>query len=318
MVNRACFDCGNEYTAECTQDNLCDSCHMLRLTKEFMDVRTWLGNLIIEYRGVRKGLRFAQSKEGCNVKLELQSFHSYGGRGIDFVVGVVINGQQLLTGNDIRTKIHLSKSGTWHLYSKEIHAHIANEMLAILNWAQTGNLPVVVIKSFGLCNKCRKFEVGDFDNKMIHHWKGFICFDCKEAAIQAERDRVAAENKQIREFERRAKNPRAGIVYTIQGINTTWYKIGKTNNFNNRFNRFEVKIPIDMKPIHLIYTNNMTRLENELHQRFKKKRMRGEWFDLSQEDIEYIKSINELDFPNTTTITYVNQLPLFETSNVTT
>lgn len=86
------------------------------------------------------------------------------------------------------------------------------------------------------------------------------------------------------------KSQIAGGVYLLKS-NTGHWKIGCSKNFNDRLTTFAVKLPFQVEYEHLIYTNNRHDLERELHRHFSHKRLAGEWFDLSSEDIAYIKGL---------------------------
>lgn len=88
------------------------------------------------------------------------------------------------------------------------------------------------------------------------------------------------------------KNPpqKHGYVYLIQSI-SQHYKIGRTRNPKDRLRTFNVKLPFEVDFIAVIRTKDMFSLEAELHQRFGDKRINGEWFDLSPDDVAYIKNL---------------------------
>lgn len=86
------------------------------------------------------------------------------------------------------------------------------------------------------------------------------------------------------------KPGRAGYVYLIQS-STGAYKIGKTKNPQDRIRTFAIKLPFEVEYVCLIPTTDMAELETRLHQRFADKRVNGEWFNLSPEDVEYIKGL---------------------------
>jgi hypothetical protein len=90
------------------------------------------------------------------------------------------------------------------------------------------------------------------------------------------------------------KKDKPGYVYLIQS-ESGWYKIGKTSNPENRIRTFSVKLPFRVEYICLIKSNNMDELEMELHDYFKDQRIDGEWFELSIDDVDYIKSIEGYD-----------------------
>lgn len=81
-----------------------------------------------------------------------------------------------------------------------------------------------------------------------------------------------------------------GYVYLIQSP-THAYKIGRTVNPDNRLRTFSVKLPFEVEYVCVIATQDMYGLEADLHERFAGKRLNGEWFALSPEDIDYIKGL---------------------------
>lgn len=83
-----------------------------------------------------------------------------------------------------------------------------------------------------------------------------------------------------------------GFVYllkTPQGL----YKIGRSKNAEKRITKLGVKLPYPIYPLAIIKTSDMVALEKVLHARFEEKRVNGEWFELSDEDVQYIKSLEE-------------------------
>lgn len=84
--------------------------------------------------------------------------------------------------------------------------------------------------------------------------------------------------------------PRDGYVYLIRS-DTGCYKIGCARNPEDRLRTFEVKLPFRVEYLVLIKTNDMRRLEGQLHAKFTDKRISGEWFNLSDDDVQYIKSL---------------------------
>lgn len=84
--------------------------------------------------------------------------------------------------------------------------------------------------------------------------------------------------------------PDPGYVYLIQSP-TGVYKIGRAKNPDNRMETFSVKLPFEVAYIHLIPCENYRHSERQLHIRYADKRINGEWFDLTPEDVAWIKSI---------------------------
>ena len=87
---------------------------------------------------------------------------------------------------------------------------------------------------------------------------------------------------------RPSTNPRPGYVYLIQSP-TTAYKIGRTQDPDDRIKTFSVKLPFEVNYIRLIYTDDMYALEKALHDYFADKRINGEWFELEDADVTYLK-----------------------------
>lgn len=85
-------------------------------------------------------------------------------------------------------------------------------------------------------------------------------------------------------------NARDGFVYLIQSPTGT-YKIGRTINPADRMKTFTVKLPFEVEYTCVIPADDMYYLERTLHAQFADKRVNGEWFKLSPEDVEYIKGL---------------------------
>lgn len=104
------------------------------------------------------------------------------------------------------------------------------------------------------------------------------------------------EAQQAREMRQREKlmpmphKGGAGYVYLLQST-TGAYKIGRSINPHNRLKTFEVKLPFEVEYVCVIATDSMVALEAALHGRFADKRVNGEWFALTPDDVEYIKGL---------------------------
>lgn len=86
---------------------------------------------------------------------------------------------------------------------------------------------------------------------------------------------------------------RSGYVYLLSAVHdSTLFKIGRTNNPQNRLRTFNVKLPFAVEYLYIIKTDDMYALESILHHKFASKRLEGEWFKLSSEDVVYIKSLS--------------------------
>jgi len=81
-----------------------------------------------------------------------------------------------------------------------------------------------------------------------------------------------------------------GHVYIIQMLGTNFYKIGMTRQKNpyDRIKSAETYAPLGIKEIKIIESVYPSKLEKELHNDFKHKRKKGEWFELNNNDLKLI------------------------------
>lgn len=90
--------------------------------------------------------------------------------------------------------------------------------------------------------------------------------------------------------EKKQKRKRTGYVYLLQA-ESGLYKIGKALDPSNRHKTFGVQLPFQVEFICTIKSDDYDALELELHETFKGFRVKGEWFNLAPEDVEYIKGL---------------------------
>ncbi len=74
-----------------------------------------------------------------------------------------------------------------------------------------------------------------------------------------------------------------GYVYMLKSGN--FYKIGKTNSIDRRQYEIGLQLAEVLEPIHSIETDDPSGIEAYWHNRFKDKRMNGEWFNLDASDV---------------------------------
>lgn len=75
-----------------------------------------------------------------------------------------------------------------------------------------------------------------------------------------------------------------GEVYLFKS--GRYYKIGKTNDTVRRGSELRIQLPEKCVLIHSIKTDDPSGIEAYWHRRFEKKRLNGEWFDLSSADVK--------------------------------
>ena len=80
---------------------------------------------------------------------------------------------------------------------------------------------------------------------------------------------------------------RDGFVYLIKS--GRFFKIGKTNAPGRREYELDIQLPESVKTIHVIRTDDPGGIEAYWHKRFEAKRKKGEWFELTGEDVTAFK-----------------------------
>ena len=95
------------------------------------------------------------------------------------------------------------------------------------------------------------------------------------------------------------EKPAAGFVYVIFiDAPERFYKIGMATVFNDRFSAHQCASPFDIRVACVYFTGNARAEEAELHQRFADRRVRGEWFRLSDDDLRTIAARSLIDGVN--------------------
>ena len=80
------------------------------------------------------------------------------------------------------------------------------------------------------------------------------------------------------------------FIYIIQLGDTGIYKIGISKDPHKRIKQLQTKCPIPLNLIFFNYGHDYDFAERYLHYHFKRQRVKGEWFDLSAEDILEVTS----------------------------
>lgn len=82
-----------------------------------------------------------------------------------------------------------------------------------------------------------------------------------------------------------------GFVYLMKAMNA--YKIGKSVNAEERAISLQISLPVEIEIVHVLKSGDMSWVERVFHRAFEHKRIRGEWFDLSAEDVKKIVGLSE-------------------------
>ena len=86
------------------------------------------------------------------------------------------------------------------------------------------------------------------------------------------------------------RTPKPGYVYFLQGENGL-IKIGYSQDYKERYKALKKMSPVDIKLLFVVKTDDMVGLERNLHNRFQEKRVKGEWFQLSMQEIQNAKAM---------------------------
>ena len=89
-----------------------------------------------------------------------------------------------------------------------------------------------------------------------------------------------------------------GYVYLVHCKETTFYKIGiSKNNYGARLSQIQSSCPFEVEMIYVNHSDNYQKLEKNLHNMFKDKWVRGEWFDLDKASLDtamkYLKDTHQ-------------------------
>lgn len=90
---------------------------------------------------------------------------------------------------------------------------------------------------------------------------------------------------------------RSGFVYVIyldDSSNERFYKIGMSSSFAERFSAHQCSSPFEICVACAYFVGNMGLEERSLHEKFAKKRVRGEWFRLDDGDLNFIAGRSRL------------------------
>ena len=113
-----------------------------------------------------------------------------------------------------------------------------------------------------------------------------MCAEWHSAAVQNLREQ-AQEEKARRKIEKKKPKPlKPTFIYLVIDERTGYIKIGQARNPSARERTLQSENP---QVAMLLCSLADAELERELHQEFAQYRIRGEWFKLSENDIEHIK-----------------------------
>ena len=90
------------------------------------------------------------------------------------------------------------------------------------------------------------------------------------------------------------RQPAPGWIYLAKAEGLNQYKIGLSKTPITRIQSIQKQSPVKLTLIHTIKSADMRQAESLLHKRFAAYRLHGEWFELDEEAVDYIKSLEAL------------------------
>jgi predicted GIY-YIG superfamily endonuclease len=91
----------------------------------------------------------------------------------------------------------------------------------------------------------------------------------------------------------------SGFIYLVQIQESNLYKIGYSKNVIQRLATLQTANALELIIVERFFSLNARYLEREIHKHYEAQRVRGEWFQLSNDLIkDFIHTINNLDKVN--------------------
>jgi hypothetical protein len=111
--------------------------------------------------------------------------------------------------------------------------------------------------------------------------------ETREAARGALKRLITGNLLQRQKTVKKPAKPIGGLVYIARS--GEYHKIGLTSDFERRREELTKNTPLEITWAYLIPTSDMHKLEKTLHEKYKNKRHKGEWFNLSETDLKEIQ-----------------------------
>lgn len=180
------------------------------------------------------------------------------------------------------------------------------------NWLHSFEIALVEYRYFHTARWCSELIIQkprDFENEQIADWIQKLDYvieyskshlyrptESEIATLNSIRKTFIAEQQRRERTVRPSKKPRPGYIYLVRAITPdNHYKIGLSKNPVTRIESMSVKLPFPIESIHQFPTNNMHIAERQLHERYADKRANGEWFQLTDQDVQDICGIERMD-----------------------
>jgi transcription elongation factor Elf1 len=105
-----------------------------------------------------------------------------------------------------------------------------------------------------------------------------------------------------------------GCVYFFRHIGLTPVKIGYSSNESpiNRFNQFKTYAPYGSEILGFVILTNAKEIETILHQKYANKRLSGEWFEITieevQKEVDFYSNVSDIEERNNFQIAWANEI----------
>ena len=99
-------------------------------------------------------------------------------------------------------------------------------------------------------------------------------------------DEINARMKSRKNVPNRFEKKKSGFVYLMLEDAFGYVKIGISYNPHSRLSSLQTACPQNITLLGTLKTNDARRVETDLHERYADKHHRGEWFNLSNDDIK--------------------------------
>lgn len=137
-------------------------------------------------------------------------------------------------------------------------------------------------------------------SNVISQWLDKLKQADKERDEEINKPVVIDEKKSLKELrkkeeaEKLAIKEKEGFVYILRSENNC-YKIGKAKDLQSRVTSWKHEFPIKIDLIHSFACHDRTLVENNLHNKYSKKRLQREWYKLNDEDISWLLSVKDYE-----------------------
>jgi hypothetical protein len=118
----------------------------------------------------------------------------------------------------------------------------------------------------------------------LHYWINRACIEHHEDGY------ALAEG--ITTDDTAPRQQGGGWIYVIGNREYGWYKVGRTINLRQRLDTL-LLLPFPLEIVTTLRTANPPQSERTLHKIFAESRINGEWFALSDTDLNWLRSLKE-------------------------